>query len=262
MSAERLAAVGELAAGVAHELRNPLTSIKLLIQTAAQRQHKMALPGKQLQVVEQEIARMENTIQGLLDFARPPELHRVHHDLRTTVRRALNLVEGRAKHQNVAVVEQLPETPVIVDGDPEQLHQIFINLFLNGIEAMPQGGSLTVAIQAGVRDDSVCRVFVSDSGSGVPQPVLDRIFEPFVTSKEHGTGLGLAVSHRIAEEHGGTLLASNRTEGGAVFTLELPLSAPPAPYATRRDGWPSQEKALLRTPSTNDEAANGKTADN
>ena len=71
---------------------------------------------------------MENTIQGLLDFARPPELHRVHHDLRTTVRRALNLVEGRAKHQNVAVVEQLPETPVIVDGDPEQLHQILVNL--------------------------------------------------------------------------------------------------------------------------------------
>ena len=154
MSAERLAAVGELAAGVAHELRNPLTSIKLLIQTAVQRQHQTTLPGKQLQVVEQEIARMENTIQGLLDFARPPELHRVEHDLRTTVRRALNLVEGRAKHQNVAVVEQLPETPVVVDGDPEQLHQILVNLLLNGIEAMPQGGSLTVAVQAGDGGDS------------------------------------------------------------------------------------------------------------
>jgi two-component system, NtrC family, sensor histidine kinase HydH len=224
MSAERLAAVGELAAGVAHELRNPLTSIKLLVQTAVQRQHQTAMPGKQLQVVEQEIARMENTIQGLLDFARPPELHRVHHDLRTTVRRALNLVEGRAKHQNVAVVEQLSETPVVVDGDPEQLHQILVNLLLNGIEAMPQGGSLTVALRAGDGNGRVCRVSVSDSGSGIPPPVLDRIFEPFVTSKEHGTGLGLAVSNRIAKEHGGTLLANNRTEGGAMFTLELPLS--------------------------------------
>ena len=224
MSAERLAAVGELAAGVAHEIRNPLTSVKLLIQTAAQRQPQTALSGKQLQVMEQEIARMENIIQGLLDFARPPTLHRVQHDLRTTVRRALNLVQGRAKHQNVAVVEQMPETPVVVDGDPEQLHQILVNLFLNGIEAMPQGGSLTVALQTGDGDGSACRVVVSDSGSGISRPVLDRIFEPFVTSKEHGTGLGLAVSHRIAKEHGGTLLANNRTEGGAILTLELPVS--------------------------------------
>ncbi len=224
MSAERLAAVGELAAGVAHELRNPLTSIKLLIQTAGQRQHEKALPGRQLQVVEQEIARMENTIQGLLDFARPPELHRVHHDLRTTVRRALNLVEGRAKHQDVTVVEQLPPTAVIVDGDPEQLHQILVNLLLNGIEAMPQGGALVVALQADNGNGGVCRVVVSDSGAGIPEPVLDRIFEPFVTNKEHGTGLGLAVSNRIAREHGGTLLANNRREGGAMFTLELPIS--------------------------------------
>jgi signal transduction histidine kinase len=248
MSAERLAAVGELAAGVAHELRNPLTSVKLLIQTAVQRQHPPVLSGKQLQVVEQEVARMENTIQGLLDFARPPELHRLRHDLRTTVRRALNLVDGRAKSQNVTMVEQLPETPVMVDGDPEQLHQIFVNLLLNGIEAMPQGGSLTVAIRSG-DTGGVCRVSVSDSGCGIPQPVLDRIFEPFVTSKEHGTGLGLAVSHRIAAEHGGTLLASNRAEGGAVFTLDLPLSTEAAGGTTRQNGQPSQGDASLPIPS-------------
>jgi two-component system, NtrC family, sensor histidine kinase HydH len=250
MSAERLAAVGELAAGVAHELRNPLTSVKLLIQTAAQRQHSTALSGKQLQVAEQEIARMENTIQGLLDFARPPELHRIAHDLRTTVRRALNLVEGRAKHQSVTIVEQLPEKPVIVNGDPEQLHQIFVNLFLNGIEAMMQGGSLSVAIGSGQSARGVCRVSVSDTGCGIPQQVLDRIFEPFVTSKEHGTGLGLAVSHRIAIEHGGSLLASNRTEGGAVFTLELPLGSQSTGSAMRHDGQPSQGHTPPRTAST------------
>lgn len=224
MLAERLAAVGELAAGVAHELRNPLTSVKLLIQTAAQRQPNTALAGRQLQVVQQEVARMESTIQGLLDFARPPDLHRVAHDLRTTVRRALNLVEGRAKQQNVAIVEKMPNAPVVVDGDPEQLHQVFVNLLLNGIEAMPQGGSLAVAVNTDDAMRRVCRVSVSDSGEGIPQPILDRIFEPFATSKEHGTGLGLAISHRIAQEHGGVLLVTNRTEGGAVFTLELPLS--------------------------------------
>jgi signal transduction histidine kinase len=223
MRAERLAAVGELAAGVAHELRNPLTSVKLLIQTAAQRHPGTALAGRQLQVVQQEIARMESTIQGLLDFARPPELHRVAHDLRTTVQRALNLVEGRAKQQNVAISEKVPSRPVVVSGDPEQLHQIFVNLLLNGIEAMPQGGPLIVDVEA-EEPGRICRVSVSDSGDGIPQQILDRIFEPFATSKEHGTGLGLAISHRIAKEHGGVLLAANRTEGGAVFTLELPLS--------------------------------------
>jgi signal transduction histidine kinase len=223
MAAERLAAVGELAAGIAHELRNPLTSVKLLVQTA-QRQVRNELAGKQLQVVQQEIARLESTIQGLLDFARPPELHRIPHDVRTTMRRALNLVEGRARQQAVAISEQWPDTPVTVDGDPEQLHQIFVNLLLNGIEAMPQGGTLDIAIQTGNEAANTCRVSVSDSGTGIPQPILARIFEPFVTSKEHGTGLGLAVSHRIAVEHCGTLLAANRPEGGAVFTVELPLS--------------------------------------
>jgi signal transduction histidine kinase len=223
MAAERLAAVGELAAGIAHELRNPLTSVKLLVQTA-QRQVRNESAGKQLQVVQQEIARLESIIQGLLDFARPPELHRVPHDLRTTVRRALNLVEGRAKQQGVAITEQSPDTPVTVDGDPEQLHQIFVNLLLNGIEAMPQGGTLDIVIQTNNGATKTCQVSIADTGTGIPQPVLERIFEPFVTSKEHGTGLGLAVSHRIALEHRGTLLAANRVEGGAVFTVELPLS--------------------------------------
>ena len=106
---EQLAAVGQLAAGVAHELRNPLTSVKLLIQTAARRGAKTGLTEKQLWVIQEEIARMENTIQGLLDFARPPVLDRVRHDLRETVQRAVNLVEGRAKQQKVAVRPQLPE---------------------------------------------------------------------------------------------------------------------------------------------------------
>ena len=248
MSAERLAAVGELAAGVAHELRNPLTSVKLLIQTAVQRRPQTALSGKQLQVVEQEIARMENTIQGLLDFARPPHLHRVRHDVRTTIRRAINLIEGRAHHQNVAVVEHLPDTAVVVDGDPEQIHQILVNLLLNGTEAMPQGGSLTVSLQPSDKCGRVCRISVSDTGSGVARSVLDRIFEPFVTSKEHGTGLGLAISHRIAQEHGGGLLVANRAEGGATFTLELPLSTSAAQSADPPDGPPAGTPAVLHAP--------------
>ena len=109
MLADRLAAVGEMAAGVAHELRNPLTSVKLLIQTAADGPHDHALSDEHIHVVLEQIVRMESTIQGLLDFARPPQMQVVRHDLRDTLRRALNLVEGHAKQQEVVVCEDLPE---------------------------------------------------------------------------------------------------------------------------------------------------------
>ncbi|MGI6419707.1 MAG: ATP-binding protein [Thermoguttaceae bacterium] len=221
MLTERLAAVGELATGVAHELRNPLTSVKLLIQTAAKRPGQSAIEEKPLQVARQEIARMENVIQGLLDFARPPQLRRVPHDLRETVRRALNLVAGHATGQQVRVVEEFPAEPVVVDGDPDQLHQVFVNLALNGIEAMEEGGRMQVSISSGGALGGR-RVVFRDSGSGIPQEIMGRIFEPFVTSKQRGTGLGLAISRRIVEDHGGALHAANRAEGGAMFTVELP----------------------------------------
>lgn len=220
--AERLAAVGGLAAGVAHEIRNPLTSIKLLVQMAAQRYPDRPLSVKQLLVIQQEIARMETTIQSLLDFARPPTLHRICHDLRDTLQRALNLTEARAVQDRVAIASQWPDQPVLVDGDPEQLHQVFVNLLLNGVESMGQGGTLRVTIDTN-EPPGRCRVAFCDSGSGIPQPVMERIFEPFVTSKEHGTGLGLAVSRRIVQEHGGSISACNQP-CGAIFTVELPLS--------------------------------------
>ncbi len=225
MLADRLAAVGELAAGVAHELRNPLTSVKLLIQTAAQHHAERPLSEKQLCVVQEQIVRMENTIQGLLDFARPPPMHQVRHDLRDTLRRALNLIEGHAHQQDVHIREDFASAPVSVEGDPEQLHQVFVNLLLNGIEALPQGGELDVAIHGEEQLGEGCRISVSDSGTGIPPPIMERMFEPFVTSKARGTGLGLAISRRIVQQHGGKLTAANRESGGAVFTVELPVHA-------------------------------------
>jgi len=221
--ADRLAIVGELAAGVAHEMRNPLTSVKLLIQTAPRGNPGICLHEKQAHIVLQEIGRMEEIIQGLLDFARPAELHRVRHDLRETVRRALNLVDGRAAHEGVTVIPRFRETPLLVDADPEQLHQVFVNLLINGIESMQGKGMLEVTAEVSDSDARVCQVVVSDCGAGIPHEQFDRIFEPFVTTKERGTGLGLAISRRIVQEHGGLITARNRPEGGAAFTVELPL---------------------------------------
>ena len=236
---ERLAAVGQLAAGVAHELRNPLTSVKLLVQTGfpqAGRPTKSSAPadhntedkGRQFQVILDEIERMERTIQSLLDFARPPRQRRARHDLRDTVRRVGNLVHARAAQQNVTIGYAAAQQPILIDGDPSQLQQVLVNLLLNGIEAMPGGGTLSVALHPPDRESQAedeapfCQVEVLDNGEGIPNEVLDHLFEPFVTTKERGTGLGLAVSRRIVEEHGGELRATNRVERGACFIMRLP----------------------------------------
>lgn len=241
IGAARLAAVGEMAAGVAHELRNPLTSVKLLIQNGAQRSDR-SLTEKQFRVVLEEISRMETTIEQMLDFARPPTINRGRHDLREIALHALSANEGRALHAKVSFANEIPETPAEVNGDAEQLQQVFGNLIQNGIEAMPAGGVLHVRIAVD-RTTRRCRVLFSDDGPGISPPVMARLFEPFVTDKARGTGLGLAVSHRIVRDHHGVLTAANRPEGGAEFTVELPcecsgeahIQAVPAFAADQRD---------------------------
>jgi two-component system sensor histidine kinase HydH len=232
---ERLAAVGELAAGIAHELRNPLTSVKLLIQAVQRNQVAASADEKRLQVVEQEIVRMETTIRELLDFARPPKLRRVCHDVRETLRRALTLAAASAQQAKVVVEEDLGDAPALVDADPAQLDQVFVNLLLNAIEAMADGGTLHVTVdRQGRQSEGLLRIVFRDTGSGIPDEVMSRLFEPFVTSKERGTGLGLAISRRIMQEHGGRLTASNAPPGGATFVVEVPLgeqtAEPDAPH--------------------------------
>lgn len=223
IQSERLAALGELAAGVAHEIRNPLTSVKLLIQTASERHPQAAMNPRQIEVVLHEIARMESMVQGLLDFAKPPQLRTVEQDLRQTVHRALNLLHARFQQGKVQVLEEAGQSPVMVNADPEQLHTVLVNLAINAIDAMPDGGQLRV--QIGVSADRAVVTF-RDSGCGVSPELLERIFEPFVTTKERGTGLGLAISRRVITEHRGGLTAANHADGGASFTVELPRNMP------------------------------------
>lgn len=218
---ERLAAVGELAAGIAHELRNPLTSVKLLLQNATQPNGEARLHDEESRVVLDEISRMEEAIQGLLDLSRPPSAQRRRHDLRDTLHRAWNLVQGRAKQQHIQITMDLPDVPLMVDGDSEQLHQVCVNLLINGVEAMSTGGVLEVH---GGTDAAGSKVLVGfrDHGPGIPHAVLHKMFEPFVSTKAYGTGLGLAISRRIVTQHGGKLDAENHVGGGALLTLELP----------------------------------------
>jgi signal transduction histidine kinase len=223
---ERLAAIGQLAAGVAHGLRNPLTAVKLLVQTLSSREALSEQTREYLQVIQDEVHRMERTIQSLLDFAKPPPPQRASVDARALVARARNLVRGRAVQSKIEIQLHTPDAPVWILADQEQLHQILVNLLLNGMDAMPNGGSLRIDVRVNEPCDLPgsprCVITVSDEGAGVESLLLDRIFDPFVTTKAQGSGLGLAISRRFAEEHGGTLTACNGVSGGAIFELILP----------------------------------------
>lgn len=224
LRAEQMAAVGQLAAGVAHELRNPLTAVKMLVQTSREDMEARGLPAEDLAVIEQEIRRLEGSLQSFLDFARPPRVERRLLDLREVVDQALALTSGRARKQQVETAWEIPGRPVLVNGDGEQLRQLLVNLIMNALDMMPMGGKLTLGMRP--RGAEGVELRVMDSGPGIASDLLPRLFQPFVSGKETGLGLGLVMSRRIAEEHGGSLHGENLAGGGACFVLLLPTAAP------------------------------------
>jgi signal transduction histidine kinase len=226
LRAEQLAAVGHLAAGVAHEIRNPLTGIKFLVEAALRPNGPTTLTTEDLSLVRDEVLRIERTVQGLLDFARTPPADRRRHDLRTLMSEAVAFIRGRAEAKSLAVRITSPPHPIPADVDHDQLISLATNLLYNAIDAAPAGSEIGIRVAG---DSTVgSTVEVTDSGPGIDPAVVDRLFVPFATTKATGTGLGLTIARRIARDHGGTLTADNRPGGGARFTLTLP-----APEATR-----------------------------
>jgi signal transduction histidine kinase len=219
LRSEQLAAVGQLAAGVGHELRNPLTSIKMLIQTGLE-DGGARLTAEDLRVIESEIRRMERSLQTFLEFARPPKPERRPVELGSVIGAVLGLVRGRAEKQRVNTTLEMRDGAVTLVADAGQLQQVFVNLVLNALDMMPAGGVLTLATQ---RRENRVEIEISDSGPGIPKEMIPRLFQPFASTKDTGLGLGLVISRRIVEDHGGTIDAANRPGGGASFRVRLPV---------------------------------------
>jgi PAS domain S-box-containing protein len=220
----KLAAIGELAAGVAHEINNPLFAILGLTEFLL----KEAEPGtkalQRLELIQQTGLEIKEIVRALLDFARENAEERHVVPLEEVVQATVDLVRRTNAHKGVELVDSYDATAAEVTASPNQLKQIFLNLIANARQAMPNGGTVKVDVR---KDGQWVVAEVCDDGPGIEAALLERIFEPFFTTKRltGGTGLGLSVSLGIAEAHGGTLTASSEPGRGATFTLRLPLSS-------------------------------------
>lgn len=219
LRAQQMATLAQLATGVAHEIRNPLTSIKMMIQVNRAKFAEEGLPTGDMELVEHEIRRMERSVNSLLDYARPEQTEFNEFAIQDVVRRTVQLIDGRCESQKVQLSVKTPENPISLIGDAAQIQQLVLNLTLNALDAMPDGGTLELRIE---QHSSQVVLTVSDSGTGISDGVYEKLFTPFVTTKPNGVGLGLGICRRIAESHHGTLEGANRATGGAQFRLSLP----------------------------------------
>lgn len=216
---ERLAALGRLVAGMAHEIRNPLNSIGGFSQHLRKKFSPDSSEGKAVDVIVREVERLDRVITDLLDFSRPREPKMETLDLNDVVVSTSALVEREAAGQGITIVTELDEGGVQVTGDSDSLKQLLLNLFLNSFEAMPDGGILTV--QSGILNQRPY-LSIKDTGRGIEENDLEKIFEPFFTTRDKGTGLGLAIVHRIVLDHGGDIRVESTAGSGTAFTIRFP----------------------------------------
>jgi signal transduction histidine kinase len=228
--AERLAVVGELAAGLAHEVKNPLAGIKVSIEVLA---NELTLEQEDKEVflrIINEIHRIESLLKSLLSYARPPEPEPValdlHQLLDTTIKSAsyslINPANTSKLIKEIEIVKDFsPQLPQVV-ADHAQMQQVFLNLMLNAIDAIPAKGAITVTTKQ--ESNTAVRIIIADSGKGMSQENLSKIFNPFFTTKPKGTGLGLAICKRLIELHNGTIHVSSTPGEGTTFSITLPIT--------------------------------------
>jgi two-component system NtrC family sensor kinase len=221
---EKMASIGLLAAGVAHEVNTPLTGISSFVQMLMQGAEPEDPRTQVLEKIERQTFRAAKIVNGLLNLARPAQVDSGPVDVNTVINDVLSLLEHQLRTSRIQVRKELAESPPVVLGIEYKLQQVFLNLFLNARDAMPKGGWLTIVTRA---SGDVASVDVADTGSGIPADQLSRIYDPFFTTKDlgKGTGLGLSITYGIVQEHGGSIACNSAPGQGTRFALTLPLAA-------------------------------------
>jgi len=219
---EKLAALGQLAAGIAHEIRNPLTSINILIHSMTENLPSGDSHKEDLKVIEEEIHRMNEILDQFLRFAKPatPLLEKA--DVSSIFEETLQLLRPHIEKQIIVVEKEFQSLPIIL-MDREQIKQVFLNLLLNAIQAMPGGGHLTLRGQNS-EDGQWIHISIQDSGIGISSENINKLFDPFFSTKEGGIGLGLSITHRIIDQHHGKIEVESAPGKGTLFTIWLPIS--------------------------------------
>jgi two-component system sensor histidine kinase PilS (NtrC family) len=223
---QRLAAVGEMAAGIAHEIRNPLASMSGSIQILRQELPLTDEQGQLMDIVIRESERLNDTIRSFLAYARPQRQSMKHMDVRQVITDAATLLQNsseRGESHRIAV--NAPREPVWFQADEGQIRQIVWNLATNGLRAMPNGGCLALSVAGPTDDDPEVVISVSDEGVGIPPDELDGIFQPFRGGFSRGTGLGLSIVHRIVSDYAGEVSVTSTRGAGTTVFVKFPVAA-------------------------------------
>jgi signal transduction histidine kinase len=227
----RLAAIGRLTANVGHEVKNPINAmvvhLELLRGKLAAEVFDRTSAQRHVEILSDEMHRLDRVVETLADFSRPMDLDLREQDLQRVIDQTLELAGAELREHGVRIEMESPQTPIQVRVDAELMRQALLNLLLNAMQAMPSGGVVRVSVR---RDQRVAVVEVTDTGSGIPDAVLPRIFDLYFTTKAKGSGIGLAMTYRILQLHGGTLTVRSDAdpaspERGTTFTLHIPVSS-------------------------------------
>ena len=220
---EKLATIGEMATGIAHEIRNPLVSLGGFARRLRDRTQSDELARKYADIIYKETDRLEKILREILSFSKETSPSLAPTDINVVITDILTLFRDQLAGKNVEVLTELSDDLPRIQADPQQLKQVFINLFSNAEQAMEKGGKLFVATRISEETSFEIQVEVSNTGPGIPREVMANIFNPFFTTKSMGTGLGLTIVHRIITSHGGRILVHNRSEGGVSFLIFFPV---------------------------------------
>jgi signal transduction histidine kinase len=216
LQAEKISSIGQISAGLAHELKNPMTTLKMMFQ-AFKEQPDMT--REDAEVISNEVDKIDTILTNFLGFVKQKDFHFSEVNLNELIQRVLSLATFDIENNGISVHKDMLDALPAVRADRALLEQVFLNLVLNAVQAMPDGGEIRIS---GKSDDRFAEVMIWDKGCGIPSDMRARIFDPFFTTKDDGTGLGLSIAYNIIKSHGGNLFCNSNECAGTVFTVRLP----------------------------------------